>query len=63
MNKDQIAINTQEIINMTLSMGMGNFIGKRVATIMEDTLGIIDMVMERCFGQMEAIIEEIGKWG
>ena len=63
MNKDQTATNTQEIINMTLSMGMDSFIGKLAATIMEDTLRITDMAMERCFGQMEAIIEEIGKWG
>jgi len=47
---------------MTLNMGMGSFIGKLGATITEGTSGTIDMVTERCFGQMDRIIRVIGKW-
>jgi hypothetical protein len=45
---------------MISNMDTATFIGKQEITILVDTIWTKDMEMERCIGQMEQIIKEIG---
>ena len=57
-----IAIDIMAIISMIRSMATDNLIGRVVTIILETTLMIKDMVMERCIGKMGPSTKEIGRW-